>query len=269
MKVGRSILIVFVALVVIVVGVVAYVLTSLDSIVEAAIEKYGSQVTQTDVRVSGVKIRLTEGSGAISGLTVGNPRGFSDPNVFSLGNISTKINIDSLTQDTIVIDEIAISAPQVFYEINKSGQSNINELKENMAGSSKKTEAKEEPAKEGEVKLIINRLVIEGGEISAKVAALDKDLSAKLPRIVLTDIGKKQGGATAAEVAEQVLGVLIAKVGPAVAQLGVDKYLGKTVDQVKEELSKKVGQDLGGAVGGSVEEATKGAEERVKKLFGK
>ncbi|HUJ17934.1 MAG TPA: hypothetical protein VL197_08065 [Nitrospirota bacterium] len=39
-------------------GTAGYVLTNLNSIVRAAIEKYGSQATKTAVRVSSVKIRI-------------------------------------------------------------------------------------------------------------------------------------------------------------------------------------------------------------------
>jgi len=52
MRIGRSLGIGVLVLLVIVVGAVIYVASSLDSIVAAAIEKYGSQATQTPVRVS-------------------------------------------------------------------------------------------------------------------------------------------------------------------------------------------------------------------------
>ena len=58
-----------------IVGGVYYVLTNLDALVEAAIEKHGSEATQTAVRVDSVKIDLSNGAGAISGLTIANPTG--------------------------------------------------------------------------------------------------------------------------------------------------------------------------------------------------
>lgn len=99
----------------------AYLWSNLDSIVKEAIQTYGSEATQTDVRVDSVKLLLAEGSAQINGLTVANPAGFTDPNIFSLGMIRTKIETSSLDKNPIIIDEISISAPSVVYEINKDG----------------------------------------------------------------------------------------------------------------------------------------------------
>ena len=95
MKLGRGIGIAIGIVAVVVIAAVIYVWSSLDSIVAAAIEKYGSQATQTSVSVSGVKLELTQGRAAISGLTVANPSGFSTPTVFSLGGIlSDRCRVD-------------------------------------------------------------------------------------------------------------------------------------------------------------------------------
>ena len=108
------------------------------------------------------------------------------------------------------------------------------------------------------MKLLVRKCISHKGEIEARVDARgDKDLSANLPRIELTDIGKKSGGATPAEVAKKVANVLISKVGPAVANLGVQQYLGKSADEARAKLK---------------EGATKAVEDKVgdklKGLFG-
>ncbi len=247
MKVGRSIGISVAVLAVIFVAGVIYILSSLNSIVAAAIEKYGSQATQTPVRVSSVKIDLKAGSGAVEQLSVGNPNGFSEPNIFTLGGIGTRLNVASIGEDPIVIEEIRIDSPAVFYEINQAGASNIKELQKNVEQSSSgggQTAA--ETSESSGPKLVIRKLIIEGGTIDAKVAALkDKALSAELPRIQLKDIGEKSGGATGTEVARQVIDAIIAKVGPAVANLGLEEYLDKGLDEAKARLNEKVGDKLG------------------------
>jgi hypothetical protein len=70
MKTGRSIGIAASLLVVIIIAAVIYILSSLDAIVAGAIQKYGSQVTRTPVRVSSVSIDLKSGAGDIQQLTV-------------------------------------------------------------------------------------------------------------------------------------------------------------------------------------------------------
>ncbi len=91
MKTWKKIIIAIAVLLLVLAGVLFFVFRNLDSIVKSAIEKYGSEITKTAVRVSSVKIKLSSGKGAIKGLTVSNPKGFSSSNIFSLGKISTKV----------------------------------------------------------------------------------------------------------------------------------------------------------------------------------
>lgn len=261
MKAVRGILIAVVVILVLAVVAVFFLLSNLDSIVEAAIEKYGSQATQTDVHVASVKIKLGEGQGVISGLTVGNPPGFSTPNIFALGKIRTRIDVQTVTQNPVVIDEIYVGAPQVYYEIDKAGRSNLDTLKQNMEGTATSKASAPAEAEKGEAgpKLIVRRLVVEEGKVDARIAALPKqDLSAKLPRIELKDLGAKRGGATPQEIAEEIVAVLAKRVATAVAQIGVEKYLGKSVDQLKQDLKdeagKRIERGLGERLGGGLRE---------------
>jgi hypothetical protein len=220
-----------------------YVWTNLDNIVKTAIQTYGSEATKTAVRVVGVKIDLKDGVATITGLTVANPAGYTDPNIFSLGMISTKIDTSSLNQNPMIIDEIDIKDPAVVYEINKSGVANVDVLKKNLGvgsgGSSSSSGGKQ-------LKMIIRKIVVEGSSAKVRIAALNKEQSVTLPRIVMTDVGKKSGGATAAEVAQQLSGKMLANVQSSVAKIGVNQYLGKSADAIKQQMQK----NLGGAGGG-------------------
>jgi len=260
----KKVLVGVAALAVIVVGAVFFLLSNLDGIVKDAIQIYGSEATKTQVVVRDVKIKLEAGEGSITGLNIGNPAGFSDPNIFELGNISTKIDISTIRQNPIVIDEIIISAPKVVYEINKSGVSNADVLKKNLGagGDSNASSAADDDVA---VKMIIRRLVVEGTSAKVRIAALgDQQQSVSLPKIVMRDIGQKSGGATAAEVAQQLSSKLLGNVKGSVAKLGVDKYIGKSADAFKAQALDKIG-GAGGAVGGAAE----GAGEAIKGLFGK
>ena len=261
MKIGRSLGIGASVLVVIIIAAVIYVLSSLDAIVAGAIQKYGSQVTQTPVRVSSVSIDLASGVGTIEQLTVGNPQGFTAADILTLDGISTKLDVASAKNDPIVIEEINVSTPAVFYEINKHGASNIKALQKNIEQSTGGGGggASAESQESGGPRVVIQKLVIDGGRINARVAAMDdKRLSTDLPRIQMNNIGEKSGGATGAEVAEQVIRAIIAAVGPAVANLGLEKYVGKSLDEARTLLDDKVDQELGAK-----------AKEGLKKLLDK
>ena len=95
-----------------------YVLSGLDGMVKDAIETYGSQATGTAVRVESVQIVLKDGSGAIRGLTIGNPQGFAAPQAFSLGEIAIQIDLKSLSEEVTVIEQITVQAPEIFFELN-------------------------------------------------------------------------------------------------------------------------------------------------------
>lgn len=259
MRIGRSLGIGVLVLLVILVGTAIYVVTSLDSLVASAIEQLGSQATETPVSVSAVDIDLKSGQASISELSVGNPAGFTAPHAFTLGGVSARIDLNSITQDPIVIEEIRVQSPRVVYEINKAGKSNIAALQDKLARSGGPGESTAQTDSGAGPRLVIGRVVIDSGQIDARVAALpDKDLSAELPRIELTNIGEDQGGATAGQVAEQVTSALLAQVGPAVASLGLDQYLGKSLDQAKKQLGE-----------GLTEGAAVQPQERLKGLLGK
>lgn len=235
---GRKILVVAGVLAVIVAGAVGYLLTNLDAIIKSAIAKYGSQVTRTAVRASSVKIQLASGKGAIGGLTVANPPGFATPYAVRLGVISTRINAKTVTANPVVIDEIRIAAPQIVYEMNQAGMANIDVLKKNIQAATAAKPQKAPAKKKGnekETRFLIRRIVIEQGRIEVRIAALGgKPQSATLKRLELNNIGSG-GGATPAQVAEQVLTPIVEEVGRTVAE----RYLQKGIDSAVKRLLKQ------------------------------
>jgi hypothetical protein len=116
--------------------------------------------------------------------------------------------------------------------------------------------------------MIIRKLVIEGGKAKVRIAALgDAQQTVNLPTIKLTDVGKKSGGATAAEVAQVLSSKLLGNVKSSVATLGVGKYLGKSADMFKDGVLDTVGQ-VGSGVGGAASGAAKKVSGAIKGLLG-
>jgi hypothetical protein len=231
---NRKVLIIAGVLVVLIAAALILILTNINSIVKAAIEKYGSEAAKTAVRVSLVTIHLASGEGAIAGLTVANPRGFSSPSVFRLGKIRSKIDTRSIASSPIVIDEVRISAPVVVYEMNSSGASNIAVLKKNLDGPAMKAAGEQRRAKGKETKVIIKKLIIESGRIDAHIAAAgDRTETLALRRIELTNIGRP-GGASPSQVGQQVLSALVNE-----AENSVRSRLKKNVEKGVERAVKR------------------------------
>ena len=223
---------------------VYYVLTNLDSLVEAAIEKYGSEATQTSVLVDSVKINLTDGAAGINGLTIANPGGYAQPYAFSLGEVRAGIDLQSLQEEPYIINEITVLAPQVFVEINEANKTNLNELKKNLASGSTAVAQDKKPqtATDGSTKeprLIIRRVTFTDGSIQARVAALDnKELQVKLPGLDMTNLGGSKG-ATATELASEILNRLTDRAIEVVKKDIIDAELNK----LKEKAQKKIDEE--------------------------
>ncbi|MEN8687303.1 MAG: hypothetical protein AB1Z51_08120 [Desulfuromonadales bacterium] len=229
-----------------------YLLSNLDSIVKSAIEKYGSEATQTSVQVASVKIVLQDGSGAISGLTVGNPQGFGTAQAFSLGEIATQIDLKSLSGDVPVIEHINIRAPEVFFELNEKGQNNLDQLKKNLQSGAATSSSSSSGKQDGtEPKLIIRKLVFADGSIHARVVPLDKDYELKLPNIQMNNLGGKTG-ATPSQIASQALSILTERALAEIKKKGIDQYKEKLEGEVNKRLETekgKLGDKLKGILG--------------------
>ncbi|MCW8888904.1 MAG: hypothetical protein OQK25_07570 [Gammaproteobacteria bacterium] len=253
------------------VGGVYYTLTNLDALVETAIEKYGSEATQTAVLVDSVKIELTDGAAGIKGLTVANTQGFSMPLAFSFGEIRAGIDLKSLQEEPYIINEIAVLAPQVFVEINENNKTNLNELTKNLtAGSTsspdKETKPSEESAKEP--RLIIRRVTFADGTIQARVAALqDKEYQLKLPTLDMKDLGGSKG-ATASELANEILSRLTARASETVKKNIIDKKLNAIKDKAKEKIDAEKAK-LEQSLDAKKQEEKQKVESKLKGLFGK
>ena len=232
---------------------VYYLLSNLDGIVKTAIERYGSQATQTTVRVKSVQIVLKDGSGAIRGVTVGNPQGFVTKQAFSLGEIATQIDLKSLSEDVIVIEHITVRAPEVFFELNAKGKNNLGELRQNLSSGASGAPASASSGKssKSETKLIIRKLLFVDGDIHASVVPLNKDYELKLPKIELKNLGGKNG-ATPAQIADQVLKILTDRALDEVKKKGIDQYKVQLEGEVNKRLGsekEKIGDKLKGVLG--------------------
>jgi len=276
----RALIIGGVVIVVIVIGVAYFVYTSLDSIVEAAIEKYGSQYTGTAVGVDGVDLDLTSGKGTINGFSVANPAGFATAEAIEVGRIAIAVDIGSVTGDPIIIKEIRIDKPKVTYEIGPDGN-NIDAIAKNVQSQTGSGEGKaadkagKESATEGGggPKLIIENLYVNGGEVGVSATALKgKTMSANLGDVHLENIGKDEGGASPGQVAEIITASLVKMVGVATKTIDMDaimKVIGDNTEGLPmktKELGESVGKDAGKA-GEAIGKEAGEAGEKLKKLF--
>ena len=225
-------------LVVLIAAGVWYLASNIDGIAKDIIENVGSETLGTDVRLSGVKIKLGAESGAaLSGLTVANPDGWSAPNAFELGTIGASIAPASLSKDVIEIPRVLVEDARMTFE-QKGTNTNLQDLLNGMDTGEPSEAPAEEPAEGSDVLIAIGELRLAGIGVTAITDQLEEPLEFTLDDVVVRNIGTPAAGATPAEAAEQIVGpVTNAVLGQAKDQVA------KIVEQkVREELEKKAGE---------------------------
>jgi hypothetical protein len=208
----RRVIFTVVALVVAVGGAFFYLMSNLDSLVKAATESIGTEAAGVPVQVAEVRIKLSQGTGSITGLSVANPPGFKAASAIRLGEIALQLDQKSVTHNPVVIREIRVIAPQVTYDLAAAG-SNLASLRGNIAafaqGRSAPGATADKPAGKDDVTFVIDRLSLDPGTLTLATPLADGKTSVPLPPIVLTDIGKAAGGTGTAEIAQQILGAVL------------------------------------------------------------
>ena len=245
MSVGRGIAIIIILLVLLVGVAISVVMFNLDDFVASAIEEVGTEVTKTEVTVEKVSLwGITDGKAAISGITVASPKGYTEPHVLTLGEISIDIDTDTLSGQPLVIDEILIKAPFVAYEIDESGGTSLETVKDNLPEKKECCDEGEEKRPDGkdDIRLIIKSFIVEDGMVKV-IAPMSGEApkTSKLPRIEITDIGQEQGGVTPDEAATIIFAALFEQVGPVVLGMDVDKYLNDQTKKAREKAEKALG----------------------------
>lgn len=263
------------AIIAIIVAAGIYLFVFAGDLVKSAVETIGSDATQANVTLNSVDLDMFQGTGAMQGLTVGNPTGFKTPSAFELGAISLQIDKESIGKNPIVIKSIAITGPVVTYE-KADGTSNVDAIKANVDAYAKKFagsggEAKKESSSGEEQKLVIEKLTITGGKVNLSAGVLGgKTLEAALPDITLTDIGKESGGTSPAAVTKAVIDKLTA----GIMSINPEKLIGNAAKMMEGAVKdatdavKGVTEGAGGVTEGAGK-AIEGAGEKLKGLFGK
>lgn len=221
---------------------------AMGSVVKAGVNKVGPSITQSKVELAGAKLSPLTGAGTLTGLAVGNPKGWSDGNAFFLGKVSIDVEPTSVFGDTIVINEIIIDQPEFLYE-TKLVTSNIKDLLKNIeqyAGGNKEIGKEEGPPK----KFIVKKFRLTNGKATLGVGVAA--LPVPLPPVSLDDLGVKEGGITGGQLAGAIMRDVLSKIVTATA--GALGQLGGTAGNTTVEKTK---------------EAAKAAGDAIKSLFGK
>lgn len=220
------------------------VLGQLGRLIERGVEDHGPGLTGTDVSLGGASVSIFSGEGELSDLRIGNPQGYSDDRAFDLGRIRIAIDPASVTGDVIRIRQVVVDGPKLLAEFDANGRNNLKAILNHVkAAAGGGTSTSKQPEAGGDArKIIIDEFRFENAEARVLAPAFNLDKSLKIPPVVLKDLGAKQGGAAAADIANQVMRPIVDATVQAATREYVkaqrDKLGDKAKDKAKEELNK-------------------------------
>lgn len=231
-------------------------------------------IVKADFHMGHIALNPYTGRFELGDTQLANPEGYSEKYAVKLGDIVFDCDPLSVAGDVIHIEEITVK--DVFASVTtKDGVMNFKQIQYNVAGGKEKYEAAqaeaeakaeaEKPeaatkaeAEKTEKRIIIDKLHIEGLKLQLGF------LPIALPSVTLTDIGRKEGGATLADAWQQIVDGVLGAAGAvgdqAKALLG---SVGDVSKQATEAVSKAAAQTteaIGNVAGGATEAAGKAAE---------
>lgn len=237
------------------------VLLNLDRITVYAVNTWGPAIAKTEVRLGDVDTGLFDGQVIVKDIHVGNPHGFSLPQLLSAATVFMRFDSSTIFSNPLIIDRIEIDSLDIAYE--RIGRTdNVKTFLRNMglpataaqaAGADTAAAAPPKRKQKGR-RLVIRDLVIREARVTAIVSSSgSKALSFTLPELHLENVGGSSG-AQPAEVARQVLAALYDRMPSSFAP-------GNRISGPADTASK--------SAGGGVKNGVDRFNEGIKKLFGR
>ncbi len=229
------------ALLGIIAGGIWYVAHNLESLVKTAVNKYGSQIVGTEVKLGGFGLSPLQGEVKLNNLTVANPKDYAQPYILNLGEVFVKVDIKSVLKPLIVVQEVRVAAPEVTYELRNVTNNNVSDLLANInkntasAPTEEKVETKEETAKEGK-KVAVDLVKVTDGKINIAASIAGKGTSANipLPTIELKDIGREKNNSGQGIV--ETITIVLKKILTVSYETVVNKGLGGLKDMATDGI---------------------------------
>jgi hypothetical protein len=191
--------------------------TSLDFVVKTTIERFAPEIVGAAVTVRGVSLSPRDGRGMLHGIEVGNPPGYGSPRALRAGTVAVGVDPATLAADVVAIRDILVDAPEITYEL-KGGTSNLEEIQRNIEAYVKRSGGGAggkggDGARKPGRRYVVGRVTIRGARVTMTNPALKGgDVTFDLPDVDVRDIGRRQGGVTAAEAARVVTAALVSRI---------------------------------------------------------
>jgi uncharacterized protein involved in outer membrane biogenesis len=251
-KVIKVILSLFLGILVFLLVIGGVILLCLDSIVQKAVVKFGSQMIGTKVELKSASVSLFNPKLELTGLSVGNPKDYSSLEAFSLQRLYVEIDRNSLFTNKIIVRRITVEGAVIDFEPKLTGDNNLNDLKKNIKAqtastkSAKDSSVKDSKSTETTTSTASGKtVVIELFELkNAKIVVSSSifqgnNINLPLPDVTIHDIGK-ESDLTYAQATEQILAGIMKNVSEAMSNASDAVPLKDSLNKIQEGTGSTV-----------------------------
>lgn len=199
----------------------------LDGVVAAAVERYGSAVTGTDVDVGGVDLALSAGRADLAVITIANPSGYDTDYAVRVSHASVALDVGSLAGNVPVIEELLLDGATINAE-QRSAASNLTDIQRHVTGAPSNGAG-------DRGRIVVERFRLSNARVVLTSEHLSEPEELPLRDVVVDGIGEATGGATYAQAAEAMLAPVLAEARAAAAA----RLRTAAADAVREELDDR------------------------------
>lgn len=286
-------------------GVALYI--NLNSIVRRTVERQSAKSLNVPTELGGANVSLFGTSVSLSNFQVGQPQGFGESTMMSLGEVDVDVSVNELREDPLRVRQITIRDPRLVIEM-KGKEFNIKQFIDQLPPGEDKPVEGEEP-----MKLLINDLQVQGAQvvfrpdvaalsslpgIGQQLKGLKQEYVLSIPPLEMQNVGTGEGNQNGAEIKE-IVSMLVSQLAAkateseqlppelrqilsmnvedltnlAKQKLGeeVNKQLGKVSEELKEKLPGEAGKAVEGVLkdpGAAVKDPGKAIEKGLGDLLG-
>jgi len=212
----------------------------IGSIAKQGVNTLAPKITGSPVTLESARISPWNGIGTLQGLFVGNPQGWQSDRLAYIEKLHLELDPMSLLSDTIVVENVVLEQPEFVYE-TKLISSNVKELlaqiEKNIGGPKPGKPAANEGSGK---KFAIKRINLKGAKVTIGIGPAA--VTVPMPDLELVDLGTRENGLNASQLALEVTKQIIPRVIEAAS--GALMTVGGTTGAAAIDGVKKIGEGI-------------------------
>ncbi len=212
-----------------------YLFVNSAALIKRAIESEGPKYLGAPVQVDRVVLRADEGRAEVRGIQIGQPQGYGEGYALRSELVRAVINITETTDQVVVLDELVVDAAVVNAIVRSQDESNLHKLDENLSAALERLDAASAGSSQSspELRFIVGRLSLTNMTANVSNDVLG-EFTFELPDVSLRDVGRAEGGVTAAVIADQIISPITRQLTREVLNRGLG------IDEIKAELELRI-----------------------------